>query len=198
MPHPQVNHETKVFNRMDPDKNLRPWQAEFWDSLVGKCPQAADDIGQPGSKLTPEALWDLACLYFRGEGEDTMIKRDFIRSGESAGKVVEIETTRPFSWTSFELFCLHHGIKNTLHDIRTNRNDKFPHFKAVIDRINDVIYQQKFDGAAIGGYNPQLIIRDLGLADKVDANVKTEQPLFVDAPPVPIDETPEAGAEDLM
>lgn len=164
---------------------LRPWQVAFWDALIGHCP-GKDDAGAPGSAITPEALWDLACLYFMGENEDTMIKKDFIRSGESAGKVVEITTTRPFSWNSFDLFLLAHGITTSVHTYRANRDNRYDYLQDVIQRIGDVIYQQKFDGAAIGGYNPQLIIRDLGLAEKVDANVKTEQPLFVDTPQPPV------------
>ena len=185
---PQITPETKVYHKIDRTKRLRPWQKEFWEALMDKCPTAMPEDGM--EKLTPEALWALACLYFQGEDEDTMIKKDFIRSGESAGKVVEITTTRPFSWYSFELFCLYHGIRNSLSPIRENRDDRYPQFKEVVARINQVIYEQKFDGAAIGGYNPQLIIRDLGLVDKVDANVKTEQPLFVD--------TPQAPAEDAQ
>jgi len=177
----------KVSRRIGKD-GYRPWQRNFWEAMIGKWPEAVKDMGEPGSRLTPEALWDMACLYFAGEEEDTMIKKDFIRSGESAGKIVEITTTRPFSWTSFELFLLDKGIRTAIRDIKMNRGDRFPEFKEVIEQIDRVIYQQKFDGAAIGGYNPQLIIRDLGLSEKVDANVKTEQPLFVDTPQPPVEE----------
>lgn len=171
----------------DMEKKLRPWRPEFWKSLMGKCPGKAPEDGDETAKLTPEKLWDLACLYFAGEADDTMIKKDFIRSGESAGKVVEMTTTRPFSWNSFGLFALYHNVKEDVHDIRLNRDNRYNDFKEVVAMIDQVIYQQKFDGAAIGGYNPQLIIRDLGLAEKVDASVKQEQPLFVDAPQPPTD-----------
>lgn len=188
---------------IDKKTGLRPWQAAFWEALMGRCPK--EDAGEPGSRMTPEALWDLACLYFQGENEDTMIKKDFIRSGESAGKVVEITTTRPFSWVSFDLFLLYHGIQTSVMTIRQNKDGKFAHFQPVIQRIEQIIYEQKFDGAAIGGYNPQLIIRDLGLAEKVDASVKTEQPLFVDTPQPPVDldipgvsDDPNAPGTDLL
>lgn len=177
---------------IDKKTGLRPWQPAFWEALIGQCPGKEDvamqDSGAPGSKLTPEALWDMACLYFRGENDDTMIKKDFIRSGEAAGKIVEVTTTRPFSWTSFELFLLYKGIRSNVFAIKNNDGDRYPEFKEVIRRIDNVIYEQKFDGAAIGGYNPQLIIRDLGLSEKVDANVKAEQPLFVDAPQPPVED----------
>ena len=178
----QKDKESRISTAIDPEKKLRPWQTNFWEALIGKCPGKIED---GAAKLTPEALWDLACLYFAGEAKDTMKTRDFIRSGDKAGMVVDIEVTRPFSWNSFELFCLYHGIRNSLADIRSNRDGRFPEFQEVVNRINSVIYEQKFDGAAIGGYNPQLIIRDLGLAEKQDVNLKQEQPLFVDTPQPP-------------
>lgn len=190
---PESKNRRDAQQPIDKKTGLRPWQSAFWEALMGKCPK--EDAGEPGSRITPEALWDLACLYFQGENEDTMIKKDFIRSGESAGKIVEVTTTRPFSWVSFDLFLLYHGIKTSIFSIRTNKDGKYPEFQEVVQRIDHVIYEQKFDGAAIGGYNPQLIIRDLGLSEKVDASVKAEQPLFTDIPQPPKGED---HTEELM
>lgn len=184
----KIQRPKKINPGMDKKTGLRPWQKAYWKAMVGCCPEA-DNYNLPtGGRLTPDVLWNLACLYFAGEELDTMIKKDFIRSGESAGKIVEMTTTRPFSWTSFGLFLLANGIKGEILNIKSNRDDHYPEFKEVIARIDNVIYQQKFDGAAIGGFNPQLIIRDLGLAEKVDANLKQEQPLFVDTPQPPAEE----------
>lgn len=186
MPRPQATGKFKRGPQApDPETKLRPWQPAFWDALIDKCP---GKIIEGAPKLTPEALWALAVLYFQGEGEDTMIKKDFIRSGEQAGKIIEMTTTRPFSWTSLDMFLLYHGICTSIFDIRNNRDDRYPEFAEVIERIGHIIYEQKYDGAAIGAYNPQLVIRDLGLAEKVDASVKTEQPLFTDAPQPPVEE----------
>lgn len=188
---------------VDKATGFRPWQKAFWNAMIGKCP-GKDDAGAPGSAMTPEALWDLACLYFQGEDEDTMVKKDFIRSGENAGKVVEITTLRPFSWNSFDLFMLYHGINTSIHDIRRNKDGKYAAFQDVVARIENVIYEQKFDGAAIGVYSQQLIIRDLGLAEKVDASVRAEQPLFVDtqqeamASPLVDDMAKDAFSEDAL
>ncbi|MCE2029279.1 DNA-packaging protein [Sessilibacter corallicola] len=43
-----------------------------------------------------------------------------------------------------------------------------PDFLEVTDWIKMVIYTQKFEGAAAGQLNPNIIARDLGLADKQD------------------------------
>lgn len=192
---PEDRNRRDAQQPIDKKTGLRPWQPAFWEAMIGKYP-GKDAAGEVGSRLTPEALWDLACLYFQGEQEDTMDKKDFIRSGESAGMTVTIKAIRPFSWVSFDLFLLYHGIKTSIDNIRENKDGRFAEFQETIAKIGRVIYEQKFDGAAIGEYNPQLIIRDLGLADKVDASVKTEQPLFVDTPQAPVDKSD--TAEDLM
>ena len=53
-------------------------------------------------------------------------------------------------------------------------------FSAVTTRVREIIYKQKFEGAASGFLNANIIARDLGLADKQDHNVVFEQPLFPD------------------
>ncbi len=163
--------------------SARPWTSKFWERMTHRY-----DEDFPKVELTPELLWELACMYFEGEKEDQVDKNDFIRSGEKAGELVVIPITRPFSWTSLDLFLISQGIRCSIREIKENRDNRFPEYVSVISEISQIISQQKFDGAAAGSYNPQLIIRDLGLAEKVDANVKTEQPLFTDLPPAPQEE----------
>ena len=172
--------------RMTPKENLHPWSEDFCEKManIPLNPTAED----PGIALTPEVLWALACKYFLQGRQDEMERKDFIRSGESAGKVVKVPVTRPYSWTSFELYLTYLGVRRSLQDIRLNRENQFNEYIPVIQKIDSVIYQQKFDRAAMGDYNPQLIIRDLGLAEKVDAKLQQEQPLFVDTPQAPVEE----------
>lgn len=167
-------------------QNLRPWTPEFWEAM--KTIPLRPTKENPGIALTPEVLWALACEYFKESHKDIMIKKDFIRSGDFAGTIVEMPTERPYSWTSLDLFLAYKGIRRTIRDIRENRQNLYDEYIPVIQKIDAVIYQQKFDGAAIGGYNPQLIIRDLGLAEKVDAKLQQEQPLFSDAPQPPVED----------
>jgi hypothetical protein len=41
-------------------------------------------------------------------------------------------------------------------------------FMPIITRIKEIIYNQKFSGAAAGFFNANIIARDLGLSDKVN------------------------------
>ncbi|SOC79837.1 DNA-packaging protein gp3 [Salinimicrobium sediminis] len=50
----------------------------------------------------------------------------------------------------------------------------------VTTRAREIIYKQKFEGAASGFLNANIIARDLGLADKQSLTHTVEQPLFPD------------------
>lgn len=170
--------------RKKPDANgIRPWTKAYWKLMKERNtafePGLYDELRED---IDPQMLKNLAILYFEEAHNDCIIKRDYIRSGERAGEIVEIKVQRPFSVTGLELFIEAHGIRATIEDIRKNKGGKFSEFADVVRWIDSVIAQDKYDGAAVGNYNAHLIVRDLGLADKIDASVKTEQPLFSDLP----------------
>ena len=71
-------------------------------------------------------------MYFEGEKEDQVDKNDFIRSGEKAGELVVIPITRPFSWTSLDLFLISQGIRCSIREIKENRDNRFPEYVSVI------------------------------------------------------------------
>jgi hypothetical protein len=48
-------------------------------------------------------------------------------------------------------------------------------FLVVTARIEQIIYTQKFEGAAVGIFNANIISRDLGLIDKSDLTSKGEK-----------------------
>ncbi len=58
--------------------------------------------------------------------------------------------------------------------------EKREDYQAVTTRVRQIIYNQKFEGAASGFLNANIIARDLGLADKQSHSHVVEQPLFPD------------------
>src|SRR5690606_3882672 len=58
--------------------------------------------------------------------------------------------------------------------------EKREDFVAVTTRAREIIYKQKFEGAAAGFLNANIIARDLGLAEKQSHTHTVEQPLFPD------------------
>jgi hypothetical protein len=69
---------------------------------------------------------------------------------------------RPFTKEGFALAC---GLSGW--DVIESWK-KREGFMEVITRIDKYIYNQKFEGAAAGFLNPNIIARDLGLAEKTD------------------------------
>lgn len=110
---------------------------------------------------TPEELWEEACEYFKWCEDNPLIEVDF--KGKDAMEV-HIPKMRAFTWDGLELFIDMYSLR----DYKTN--EKYKEFSQVISRIDKIIYNQKFTGAAAGFLNPNIIARDLGLADKKEVD----------------------------
>lgn len=106
---------------------------------------------------TPELLWEAACEYFEWCQENPLIEVDF--RGKDADEV-KLPKMRAFTI---------HGLCRYL-DVNVQYLNDFEKtctkdFSVVITRIKEIIYDQKFTGAAAGFLNPNIIARDLGLKD---------------------------------
>lgn len=130
-----------------------------------------------GFAYTPESLWDEAVDYFKWMEKRVWNKKEAIKSGDQAGRLIDIPTSTPMS---IESFCLFADLdRTTLLNYESNE-DPYKDYFTVTTRIKEIIYSQQFEGATVGAYNPNIIARKLGLTDKSDITVKSEQPLFPD------------------
>lgn len=120
----------------------------------------------------PALLWESACEYFQWCEENQLIEIDF--KGKDADRV-ELPKMRAFTWDGLELYLDIYSLR----DYKTN--ESYKDFSQVIIRIEKVIYNQKFTGAAAGFLNPNIIARDLGLSESSKHTIQIEQPLFGDA-----------------
>lgn len=131
-----------------------------------------------GRNLTfsdPDLLWAAAREYFDWVNSNNLIAIEF--NGKDA-KRCEVPKTRPFLITGLALYL---GVSRTFitdHKQRLNRPDcqvpRKDELLEVIERIENVIYVQKFEAAAAGLLNGNIISRELGLADKQQVEAKTE------------------------
>ncbi|MEI2271814.1 DNA-packaging protein [Sphingobacterium sp. ML3W] len=127
---------------------------------------------------SPDLLWEAACEYFEWCDEnpfleDTIQKVKVNGEGEFI-KHENLTKMRAYTWDGLELFL---DIDSLRH---YKNNEVYKDFFQVITRIEKIIYNQKFTGAAAGFLNPNIIARDLGLVDKKESKVMVEQPLFGD------------------
>lgn len=115
---------------------------------------------------SPDLLWEAACEYFEWCDENPMLEDSILKlkiNGE--GEKVQHEDLnkmRAYTWEGLELFLDIFSLR----DYKTNEDYK--DFSQVISRIERIIYNQKFTGAAAGFLNPNIIARDLGLIDNKD------------------------------
>lgn len=142
---------------------------------------------------SPDALWEAACDYFQWCEDNPLMSVEQARSSakptkDEEGKtvfppnVIELPKMRAFTIAGL---CIYLGV-NTLYFSQfekelSEKNDQISKdFSLVCTRIREIIYTQKFTGAAAGFLNPQIIARDLGLADKSELVGRGDTDLFKD------------------
>jgi len=85
-------------------------------------------------------------------------------------QTVELPTARPYTLTGLCIF-LNVNTRYFLDfkdSIEGKKEKRYQDFSQVIMRIEEIIRTQKYEGAAVGAFNANIISRDLGLIDKID------------------------------
>lgn len=129
------------------------------------------DMGRP-YKFTPEQFQRAWEEYFDHCDNNPWIKNEAIKSGEMAGTLVQIPTARPYSEIGF---CAYHNLNikylAELAETLRNKEEKTDDEEAlsyILARARAKCYNQKFEGAAVGAFNANIIARVLGLTDKTE------------------------------
>jgi len=115
------------------------------------------------SKLfkSPKLMWDAACEYFQWAKDNPWYRSDI--KGKF-NEEVEIPIERPLT---LKALCLYLDCNEAYFRTFKSQLPKGEKgFNTVIKNIEDTIYTQKFEGAAVGLYNSNIIARDLGLTEK--------------------------------
>ena len=130
-----------------------PSKNQFW--------KARASCGRDKLFESPESLWNAACEYFEWVEANPLWEN---KPTQYQGDVIDIPIDRMRAMTNQGL-CLFLDIdEQTL----TNYGSKegYEDFFGIVKKIKAVIYEQKFTGASAGLLNPNIIARDLGLAEK--------------------------------
>lgn len=117
-----------------------------------------------------ELLWEAACEYFQWVNENPL-KEEITYHYQ--GKIIrgEVDKKRPYTYDALCLYlgCATSYIRNFKLELAKSADSKEKDdFTAVIEQISQTIYTQKFEGAASGFFNANIIARDLGLKDKTE------------------------------
>jgi hypothetical protein len=119
---------------------------------------------------SPTVLWEACVEYFEATDARKWIRKDWV--GKDA-KEVEREIDTPYTLTG--LFVFLDITKPTWQEYR-NRED----FSYVITRVEQIMFTQKFEGAAVGAFNASIIARDLGLKDASEVNITADRKAVAD------------------
>lgn len=125
---------------------------------------------------TPELMWEAACEYFQWCVDNPLEAGEVIKSGNLAGKMLKVPKMRAFT---LEALCLYIGCSTSyFRAFKSTLKEEDKDFLTVIEQIELTIYSQKFEGAAAGLLNANIIARDLGLSDKQEVTGKDGKDLF--------------------
>jgi len=112
---------------------------------------------------SPNDLWESCCEYFESVDERKWNLVDF--RGKDANRV-EVPHETPYTKTGL---CLFLDIDM---DTWTNYSKKegYEEFFGVTRAVNNIMFTQKFEGAAVGAFQANIIARDLGLAEQMQTS----------------------------
>ncbi len=103
-------------------------------------------------------LWQEGCKYFEWCDKHKLTEQKVFGTGMR----MNVKHPRPYTINGLCVF-IGIGLK-TWNDYKNK--EQYKDFSPVIDSIEQIVYTQKFEGAAVGLFNANLISRELGLVDK--------------------------------
>lgn len=114
---------------------------------------------------SPDLLWKAATEYFEWCDKNPL-KEEKGFAFQGVVTTEEFNKMRAYTLTGL---CLYLGCNDAYFRIfKAQLADGEQDFNTVLDKIQMVIYTQKFEGAAADLLNPVIIARDLGLKDRTD------------------------------
>jgi len=138
-----------------------PVQNQFW--------KQRSKHGRDVLFATADLLWDSACEYFQYCDDNPILTVEF--NGKDAVECI-VPKMRAYTLSGLCLY-LDCGT-NYFRQFKESELGKTKDFSFIISRIEETCYTQKFEGAAAGVLNANIISRDLGLADKqINENTHT-------------------------
>lgn len=143
-----------------------PLNNDFW-----KIAYKNGNIGRKSKFQEPEDLIAVFNEWLEVMKDKKWVKQDFIKSGERAGEIVELEIQTPLT---LQGFCLFAGVNTTyfydfIDGLKTMKDrEKANEFSKIITHIRETITEQKLQGAMVGAFNPMIVARIEGLKEKQD------------------------------
>jgi hypothetical protein len=138
---------------------------------------------------TAEMLWEAACEYFNWCDAHPwfkveQLKKPYLDKGKDGAPdkwitVTKVPTARPYTMQGLCLYldCNLVYFNQFEKSLEKKEDELSKDFSKIVSRIRETIYMQKFEGAAVGAFNSNLIARELGLTDKTELTGKDGGPI---------------------
>lgn len=124
----------------------------------------------------PEKLWEACVEYFEWVADNPLQEGKLV-SYQGDSKVESVPKLRAMTIGGL---CIFLGIDRKCWAAYREREDFIP----IVDAAEEIIREQKFTGAAADLLNPNIIARDLGLADKSELTGKDGGPIRTESSPL--------------
>lgn len=115
--------------------------------------------------------WVDAHPWWRNE----QIKKPYLDKDGNMITMAKIATARPYTISGLCIYLDCHS--KYFYDFEASLKEKTDQisydFSHIITWAKEIIYTQKFEGAAVGAFNANIIARDLGLTDKKEVSQTT-------------------------
>lgn len=132
-----------------------------------------NESGRPPAFKSPEEMWQKAINYFEWCKVNSI---DETKIFNNQGEIVTGSAPHMRAMTQAGLCAFLNIGVSTWHDYK-----KKAQYSEVTQAVEQIMYEQKFTGAAAGMLNANIIARDLGLAEKTETELsgglKVEQSL---------------------
>lgn len=119
--------------------------------------------GRSKAYETHEDLQKGCIAYFKWVEDNPLMAAETVKF-QGSGDIMMVPKMRAMTQAGL---CLHLGISQ---QTWANYRDAGDDFLEVVTWAETIIFEQKFSGAAADLLNPNIIARDLGLADKQDVS----------------------------
>jgi hypothetical protein len=114
---------------------------------------------------TPELMWQAACEYFDWCDNNPLYEsKAFSFQGEITTTTLPL--LRAYTWPGLCFYI--HCNEAYFRTFKSQLTEKDKDFNTVLNDIEQVIYRQKFEGAACNLLNANIIARDLCLTERTD------------------------------
>lgn len=136
---------------------------------------------------SPEHMWQFALKYFKWCDDNPLYRAEQIKKPIGQITIVAGVAVHPETMVDIPLkraytksgFCLFAGVaQNYLRNMRSKdtqqgyTTDENREWMEVLNRIDDAIFTQQYEGGASGQLNANIVSRGIGLVDKTESETK--------------------------